>query len=158
MKKIIVGIILIIIGNVNILSAIICAIPLCSELNSWSGSRLWYILFSSDFLNLGTFFIYSSLLILLGATLCAKEFFDEQHTKKLSWAQWYRNTGRGACLPRPAMISPALCRRRRYNDNTKSFAADRTSMKGGLLFENDKTVVFVFPCGLRGHTIGSPCI
>lgn len=83
-KKVIVGSILIIIGDVNILTTIICAIPLCSELNNWSGSRLWHILFSDAYLNLDIFFIYSSFLVLLGIALYVKEFFDEQHTKNLS--------------------------------------------------------------------------
>lgn len=59
MKKIVSGISFMIVGLAGMLTPIVAAIPLTVDmagLTGWYGSRLWYILFSPDYLNLKAFF------------------------------------------------------------------------------------------------------
>lgn len=77
MKKLISGLFLMLIGSSGLLIPIKEAIPLTATLQSWSGSKLWYILFSSDFCNLKIFFSCSSLVFLIGFILTLIACFEK---------------------------------------------------------------------------------
>ena len=68
-KKLVSGLSFMLIGSAGVLIPIKAAIPLTTTLQSWSGSKLWYILFSSDFLDLKIVFFFFSLVFLVGFVL-----------------------------------------------------------------------------------------
>lgn len=77
MKRIISGLFLILIAWLGIFIPVSIAIPLSIDLKSWSGSRLWYLLLSPEFLDLKLFFICCIVVFILGLALVIIECFHK---------------------------------------------------------------------------------
>lgn len=75
MKKAVIGIALTFLGMLSMLVQIVYAVPFVFEIDSWSGSPLWYIIFSDDYFNLKSFFLISTILFLIGLILSIIAFF-----------------------------------------------------------------------------------
>lgn len=80
MKKIIIGIYISFLGSLNILIQIICATQLIPKTDRWSGSILWYLIFDKDRLDLGIYFTFSIVLILIGIIILLTELKDKTPT------------------------------------------------------------------------------
>lgn len=78
MKKIVSGLFLSLISFLGMIIPIAISIPLTSTLKSWSGSRLWYILFSPEFLNLKFFFFGCLFIFIVGLALVLIECFHKE--------------------------------------------------------------------------------
>lgn len=74
MKRIIPGIAFLVIGFLGMIIPIVAAIPIAMNLKGWSGSRLWYVLFSPDFLNLKLFFCGFTIVFFLGFAILLIEW------------------------------------------------------------------------------------
>lgn len=77
MKKAFIGISFMTIGSLSIIFQVLCAASVTGELTTWSGSRLWYVLFSPDYFDLKIVFIISVILFLTGITLSLLAFFEK---------------------------------------------------------------------------------
>lgn len=68
-------------GLAGILFQIMLGVQLVPEVKSWDGSRLWYILFSSDYLDLDIVFFGSVVLFFCGAFLAVWTVYRESKHK-----------------------------------------------------------------------------
>jgi len=76
MKKALIGMSFITLGCLSILVQIQCAVPVAMNLKAWSGGRLWYVLFSTEYFDLRALFIVSAIVFLVGIVLSLLAYFE----------------------------------------------------------------------------------